>query len=115
MTILAPTLLDEIRALSDKTVNFRREMYDRFIGRYTAFASNDSAMVLAIKNSLTPGMERLLPTMDEEAQFAVCATLSGCNTENWSPLPLHITATRLIAFLSGRVFVGLPLSRNEEW
>ncbi|EKG13785.1 Cytochrome P450 [Macrophomina phaseolina MS6] len=115
MTILAPALLDEIRALSDKTVNFRREMYDRFIGRYTAFASNDNAMVLAIKNSLTPSLDRLLPTMDEEAQFAVQNTLADCDTADWSPMPLHTTATRLIAFLSGRVFVGLPLSRNEEW
>ncbi|OJD28723.1 cytochrome p450 [Diplodia corticola] len=115
MTILAPALLDEIRAVSEKKLNFRREMYDRFVGRYTAFASNDSAMVVAIKNKLTPGIDRLLPTMDDEAQFAVRTTLASCGADGWTTVPLHSTATRLIALLSGRVFVGLPLSRNEEW
>jgi hypothetical protein len=33
----------------------------------------------------------------------------------WTPIPVFSKVLHIIALMSGRVFVGLPLSRNEEW
>ncbi len=33
----------------------------------------------------------------------------------WKALPLYYTLQNLVALLSGRIFVGHPLSRNEAW
>jgi len=35
--------------------------------------------------------------------------------KEWTAIPVHAKTLRFIAILSGRVFVGLPLSREEEW
>ncbi|KAJ2998236.1 hypothetical protein NUW58_g385 [Xylaria curta] len=89
-------------------------MYDRFLGRYTAFASNEDAMVKSIKVDLTKSIDSLLPTMMEEADHAIAESLD-LPGDSWVQIPLHGVSTRLIAFLSGRTLVGLPLSRSSEW
>lgn len=34
---------------------------------------------------------------------------------DWTPVGLNDTVLRLVARISGRVFVGIPFCRNEEW
>jgi hypothetical protein len=89
-------------------------MYDRYLGKYTAFASNDDPMVKAIKNDLTRSIEDILPVLEDETKFALEDCLGDCKQE-WTTKNLQNVSTKLIALLSGRIFVGLPLSRDEEW
>ncbi|KAI1356562.1 cytochrome p450 monooxygenase [Xylaria sp. FL0043] len=114
MYIVPPKFLLELHKLPERSMSFRREMYDRFLGRYTAFASNEDSMVKAIKVDLTKSIDSLLPGMTEEADYAISNSLN-VSSDTWTRVSLHPTSTRLIAFLSGRTFVGLPLSRSPEW
>ncbi|KAI0423509.1 cytochrome P450 [Xylaria sp. FL1042] len=115
MYIVPPKFLQELHKLPERSMSFRREMYDRFLGRYTAFASNEDAMVKAIKVDLTKSIDSLLPSMTEEADYAISNSLNVSSDITWTRVPLHSVSTRLITFLSGRTFVGLPLSRSPEW
>ncbi|KAI1380479.1 cytochrome p450 monooxygenase [Hypoxylon crocopeplum] len=114
MHIVPIKTLQELNKLPEKTMSFRREMYDRFLGRYTAFASNEDALVKSIKNDLTKSLDSLLPLISEESDYAISQSLV-LPSRTWTKVPLHSISTRLIAFLSGRTFVGLPLSRTPEW
>ncbi|KAI2628694.1 cytochrome p450 monooxygenase [Hypoxylon sp. NC1633] len=114
MYILPTKYLPELNKIPEKAMSFRREMYDRFLGRYTAFASNEDALVKSIKNDLTKSIDSILPQMAEESDYAISQYLdlpSGL----WTSVPLQSVSTHLIALLSGRTFVGLPLSRTPEW
>lgn len=114
MVIVPTHLLDDLKAYPEETISFRREMYDRFLGKYTAVAPNSHAMVQAVKIDLTRAMGgNVLPILQDEAGFAAqqCLSVQG----GWKDVTLYSATTRMIALMSGRVFVGLPLSRNEEW
>ncbi|KAI1818687.1 cytochrome p450 monooxygenase [Poronia punctata] len=115
MYIVSPKFLNELHKLPEKSMSFRTEMYDRFLGRYTAFASNEDAMVKSIKVDLTRSIDSLLPTMMEESDYAIADSLGELSSDSWTEVSLHSVSTRLIAFLSGRTLVGLPLSRTPEW
>jgi hypothetical protein len=114
MYIVPTKFLNELHKLPEKSMSFRKEMYDRFLGRYTAFASNEDAMVKAIKVDLTRSIDSLLPAMMEESDHAIAESLD-LPSDSWTQVPLHSVSTRLVAFLSGRTLVGLPLSRTPEW
>lgn len=106
-------MLDELKSFPVKVISFRQEMYDRYLGKYTAVASNSDGMVDSVKNNLTRNMSHVLPHLEDEAEYAAQDSLG--KTENWRRVNLYGASTRMIALMSGRVFVGLPLSRNEAW
>ncbi|KAI0396351.1 cytochrome p450 monooxygenase [Xylariaceae sp. FL0594] len=114
MYIVPPKFLNELHKLPEKTMSFRKEMYDRFLGRYTAFASNEDSMVKSVKVDLTRSIDLLLPAMMEESDYAIAESFN-VSKDSWTEVPLHGVSTRLIAYLSGRSLVGLPLSRTPEW
>jgi hypothetical protein len=117
MVILPTHLLDDLKAYPEDTISFRREMYDRYLGKYTSVASNSSAMIHSVKFDLTKSIGNLIPEMQDEMIYAMNDVMSGYTpgTQGWTRVPVYALSTRVIALVSGRVFVGLPLSRNEEW
>jgi hypothetical protein len=113
MLIVPTSMLDELKSFPVKAISFRQEMYDRYLGKYTAVASNSDGMVDSVKNNLTRGLSQILPHLKEEAEYAVQDSLG--DTASWERVNIYGASTRMIALMSGRVFVGLPLSRNEDW
>ncbi|KAK2038755.1 cytochrome p450 monooxygenase, partial [Colletotrichum somersetense] len=117
MVIVGSHLLDDLKAYPENTISFRREMYDRYLGQYTSVASNSTAMIHSVKFDLTKSIGNLIPLMQEEMDYAMTNSMSGYTPEadGCIRVPVYAMCTRVIAMVSGRVFVGLPLSRNEEW
>jgi len=116
--IIVPThLLNDLKAYPEEAISFRREMYDRYLGKYTSVASNSSAMIHSVKFDLTKSIGDLIPLMQDEVVYAMGNFMSGYTpeTQGWIRVPVYALSTRVIALVSGRAFVGLPLSRNEEW
>jgi hypothetical protein len=113
MLIVPTSMLDELKSFPVKSISFRQEMYDRYLGKYTAVASNSDGMVDSVRNNLTRGLNHILPNLKEEAEYAVRDSLG--DTTSWKRVVLYGASTRMITLMSGRVFVGLPLSRNEDW
>ncbi len=99
--------------------------YSRFMGRWTHVGSNRGEMLAAIRQDLTKSIAGILPLIQDEARYAFAHELDGAlpppgdvDTDDrggWRPFPLYVTLLRMVALLSGRVFVGLPLNRSEAW
>ena len=70
-------------------------------------------MVQSVKIDLTRNIARTLQGLQDEADFAIPSCIGEC--EDWTPIQFFPKILRVIALLSGRIFVGLPLCRNEEW
>jgi hypothetical protein len=66
-----------------------------------------------IRVDLTRHIASKLGDLQEEARYGFEKELGPC--EDWTPIHVYQKMTRIVTLLSGRVFVGRPLSREEEW
>lgn len=97
-------------------MDFNKGIYHRFLGKYTTLgelASESNVLVESVKIDLTRNIARTLEGLQDEADFAIPDCIGEC--EDWTPIQFYSKTLRIIALLSGRIFVGLPLCRNEEW
>ncbi|CZT48683.1 related to ent-kaurene oxidase [Rhynchosporium secalis] len=67
----------------------------------------------AVKIDLTRNLASTLDDMQEEIKYGLDKELGPC--EDWTSFRVYGKVARLVALLSGRVFVGRLLSRDEEW
>lgn len=54
-----------------------------------------------------------LAILQDEIRYAVEESIGDC--KDWTPVPIFSKLLRIVALASGRIFVGRPLSRDEEW
>lgn len=69
--------------------------------------------VSVIKSELTPGLPRLMPVISEEIDIALERFMPPC--DDWTPVCIFALAQEVVAQVSARVFVGIPLCRNARW
>ena len=93
--------------------DFNSESYERFMGRWTGVGTSQPEVVPTIRQDLTKSIASILPLIQNETHHAFDKELG--RPDDWTPIRLHATMLRMVALLSGRVFVGHPLNRSEEW
>ncbi|KAF8852075.1 cytochrome P450 monooxygenase [Acephala macrosclerotiorum] len=111
--VLPKRYIDEIKNLPESKLSFTQGIMNRLAGKYTTMGEHDQSLVDSVKIDLTRNIARTLAGLQDEADFAIPSTFGEC--EDWTPIPFYKDVLRVIALLSGRTFVGLPLCRNEEW
>ena len=94
-------------------LSFLKSVYEMFQGRYTHLGVHQVAVIATIKSELTKSIADILPLIQDESDYAFQKELG--KPKEWTAIPVHAKMLRFVAILSGRVFVGLPLSREEEW
>lgn len=70
-------------------------------------------MVNAVRVDLTQHIAKTLEAIQDEMNFAASSCIGS--PKDWTPIPLYPSLLRMVALISGRVFVGLPLCRNADW
>ncbi|CAN8100520.1 unnamed protein product [Discula destructiva] len=70
-------------------------------------------MPYIVKRNLTPALNRLNPTIAEEVDQALRDELPPC--KEFTQIDVHDHLLRIIAKVSGRVFVGPEVCRTEEY
>jgi len=112
--ILPARYIDEVKSLPNSKFSFDDEMYLRFAGRYSTLGVLTAPeLIHSIRSDLTRSIGRVLEELQKESDFAITENIGAC--DEWTQVPLHMKMLRIVAHLSGRVFVGHPLCRNEEW
>jgi hypothetical protein len=82
------------------------------LGKYTGLTINDT-LVQSVKVDLTKNAPQILDELQEEVGYSIRKHIGEC--ADWTEYPLYDKLLHLVALLSGRIFVGLPLSRDETW
>ncbi|KAF4633486.1 hypothetical protein G7Y89_g4629 [Cudoniella acicularis] len=113
MVILPISLMNEVRNLPDHIVSFMGEVRRMFMSRHTGIGEERPEVTAAVKVDLTRHIASLLSGLQDEARYALNQEFGPC--EDWTPIAPYGKLARIVALLSGRVFVGRPLSREEEW
>jgi hypothetical protein len=84
-----------------------------FESRFTGLGNNAHLAMEAVKNDLTRNIGSTLNALQDEMRWAAEQNIGTC--EDWTPILPYPVLARIVALISGRVFVGLPFSRNEDW
>ena len=68
----------------------------------------------AMRHILTRNTPVVLESFTAEVSYAMKTCIGECEG-NWKPIRVRAAMSRVASLLSGRAFVGLPLSRDPEW
>ncbi|KAK3290825.1 cytochrome P450 [Chaetomium fimeti] len=111
--VVPPKFLGELRKLPDDVVSFNDALTQVMHTKYTKLPVGESTVPHTVKTSLTPALVRLNPTIAEEVQQSILQELPPCN--DWTSLNINRKLLRIVALVSGRIFIGAELSRSEEY
>ncbi len=106
-------LLEELKDLPDAELSFHQQVYKMLHGKYTGLGMNPQPIVDSVKNELTMNINVTLAILQDEIQFAVEEGIG--NLPDWTKVNVFKKLLRIVALASGRIFVGRPLSRDEDW
>ncbi|KAJ0158966.1 Ent-kaurene oxidase [Colletotrichum tanaceti] len=116
--ILPMKLYNEVIHAPESELSFAAELYDSFLGKYTHIGESRTEIVESVRVDLTRNLSGILRPVQEEARLAMKQMTAGGDPAagtGWRALNAYHLTLRLVALMSGRVFVGLPLSRDEGW
>lgn len=114
MVVLPHCTNDEVRLLPEEKLSFQKEIERIFLTAHTKFGKDAPAVVKTIKTDLTRHVASTTGPLQDELHYALDTEFGG-TCESWTKVVLLQKVLRIVALISGRVFVGRPLSRNEEW
>ncbi|KAJ4416761.1 hypothetical protein N0V82_006572 [Gnomoniopsis sp. IMI 355080] len=130
--LLDTKFLPELRNVSDEVLDFAAAIDDVMHPEWTGVSARRAIIPHVVMRDLTPGLGmiahyavhlmrleltvaigRLNPTVAEEVDLAFQEELPPC--KDWTPVLLNKHLLRIIAKVSGRIFVGPELCRTEEY
>ncbi|KAJ5247561.1 hypothetical protein N7468_002544 [Penicillium chermesinum] len=107
--VLPPKFVDEIRKLPNNVASPIVAHAKNLLGPTTnmniILQSNLHTRALQLK--LTPNINRLVPSMQDEAGLAI--------EHDWEPIKPYYALLDVVARVSAKTFLGKPLCRNEDW
>lgn len=132
MAVLPSSEIETIRALPETDVSIkyagrsprkhrrqrltcqrRKHHYDVFLGEYTYMGTKADEFDAAMRYTLTRNTPTVLASFVAEVEYAVNQQIGPC--KDWTPITPRYAMSRIASLMSGRAFVGLPLSRDPEW
>lgn len=106
--------MNEMRSLPEEKLSFKKHTYEKFLGQYTSIGSTEHPeAVNAIKLDLTRNIGKILGDLQDEVSFCIDKEIGPC--KDWTEVPVYPSVVQVVAGLSARAFVGLPLCRDQEW
>jgi hypothetical protein len=107
-------LVDELKRIPEHQASFLRTNYERFLGHYTGIGTfTPDEGIVALRNDLARNIDKVLDDLQDEASYALDKEIGDCHT--WTEATLYRNVLGIIARLSARTFVGMPLCRDEAW
>ncbi|KAI0996593.1 Cytochrome P450 monooxygenase [Podosphaera aphanis] len=113
LVILPKNAIDQVKNFKDEQASFSILISREFYNPVTKIENGVDVMVPVVKQDLTRHVASTLKFLQEEIVYALDKELGPC--EDWNSFSLYPTCAKIVSLLSGRVFVGRPLSRNQEW
>ncbi|KAL2185733.1 cytochrome P450 [Thermothelomyces heterothallicus CBS 203.75] len=113
VVVVPPKYLGELRKLPDDVVDFDQAIAQTMHAKYTKIPIGQPLIPHTIKASLTPALVRINPTIASEVQLSIRKELPPC--DSWTSININQKLLRIVALVSGRVFIGEELSRSEEY
>ncbi|KAJ4417900.1 hypothetical protein N0V85_001640 [Neurospora sp. IMI 360204] len=116
--VVSPSFLGELKKLPDDVVSFDAAVDDLMHTKYTLISTHETIIPHTVKSSLTPSLPRLNPQLSEEVQIACSQEITpliSSSPSDWAPININSKLLRIVAKVSGRVFIGPELCHDERY
>ncbi|ORY00362.1 ent-kaurene oxidase [Clohesyomyces aquaticus] len=111
--VVAPQFLTELRKLPDDVLSFPKAVEEIMEAKYTNIVTDEPLVNHTVRADLTTALARLNPIICSEVEDAMKDEMPTC--EEWTTVPIYTTLVKIVAKVSGRVFVGPELCHTEEY
>ncbi|KAI8632630.1 cytochrome P450 [Xylariaceae sp. FL1651] len=113
LVILPPTLIDELRLLPESTLSSKEHHYRHFLGRWTSMGTPAPELHSALTIDLQRNVQKVMEAARGEVDYAFNQNIPPC--DDWTSVPVFPALLHISALLIERTWVGLPLSRQDNW
>nr|AGN73101.1 P450 monooxygenase-like protein [Epichloe aotearoae] len=115
LLVLPRKYLDELHNVPQKQLSSIRGLIKNFGGRYGGIGllGESNIGTQALQSKITPNLVKLSESMRDELKYALKKEIPDC--QEWTAVPIQPLLLTIIERITNRVFIGLPLCRNEEW
>ncbi|KAM3065604.1 Cytochrome P450 monooxygenase boa7 [Clarireedia jacksonii] len=120
IVILPHSIINSIKSLPEGKISFEKDVYARHLAHLVLREDQkvfSDAILNSIKQDLTRNIAKTLDTLWDEVEYAFEKNIGSlpADEEDWKTVPVYGKVLGIVAILSGRVFVGAPLCREDEW
>ncbi|GKT81246.1 cytochrome P450 [Colletotrichum tofieldiae] len=130
--VIAPKFMNELKRLPDDVLSFNKAIEETLHAKYTGVETNVELLPHTVKTSLTPALSALAypifyafeamtydraawlnPIISDEVVEAMRIELP--QSGEWTEVKIIDKLMRIVGMVSGRVFIGPELCRNEAY
>ncbi|KAI0126670.1 putative P450 monooxygenase, partial [Xylariales sp. AK1849] len=112
--ILPISEIETVKSLPESVLSIKQHHYNVFLGEYSYMGTKADEFDATVRHTLVRNTPVVLESFTAEVQHAV-ETCVGEFSDGWTAVPVRNAMSRIASLLSGRAFVGLPLSRDPVW
>ncbi|KAA8645298.1 hypothetical protein EYZ11_003669 [Aspergillus tanneri] len=112
--ILPTSEIEMVKSLPESELSIKHHHYNVFLGEYSYMGTKADEFDATMRHLLVRNTPVLLESFTAEVKHAVETAIGRCEGE-WVPVPVRHAMSRVASLMSGRAFVGLPLSRDPDW
>ncbi|RKF53908.1 Cytochrome P450 monooygenase 3 [Golovinomyces cichoracearum] len=112
--VVAPkSTIGDIKSFTQEDASFSKHLQYLFHSQFTNIGEfEDGALISVIKNDISRQLVTTLGILQEETIFGFDSCFGP--SRDWTPVTLYPAIAKIVTLMSGRLFFGRPLSRNEE-
>ncbi|KAJ5350813.1 hypothetical protein N7541_008540 [Penicillium brevicompactum] len=111
--VVSARFLPELSKLPETVLSFPKAIKKVLEVKYTKTVPDDPLGPYCVRADLNPALSRLNPILNQEVSDSLKTHMPSC--ENWTPVFIHETLVKIIATVSGRIFVGPELCHNKDY
>ncbi|PBK99161.1 cytochrome P450 [Armillaria gallica] len=116
VVVASPELIEDLRRAPEDVLSFQEGVSEVLQIPFTVgeAISRNPYHTRIIRNRITKSLASTLPETHDEV-VAACSDIFHFDSDDWVSFPAMESVMRIVARASNRLFVGLPLCRNEEF
>ncbi|GFF59369.1 ent-kaurene oxidase [Aspergillus udagawae] len=114
LVVLPVSEIDTVKALPENQLSIKKHHYNQFLGEYSYMGTKADEFDDAMRYLLVRNTPAVLASFTAEIDYAM-STVLQLAPNAWTRLKPRSIMPRVATILSGRAFVGLPLSREQDW
>ncbi|KAF2838937.1 cytochrome P450 [Patellaria atrata CBS 101060] len=99
--------------LPDDILSFDEPVGESLSAKYTKLIFKNPIFPHTVKQNLTPALVRLNPRISQEVEEAITREIPPC--KDWTKVNVNQKLLRIVAMVSGCVFIGPEISRSEAY
>jgi cytochrome P450 len=111
--VVSSKYLNELRKLPDDVISFTDAVAETMQSQYTKLDVDVPGIPHTVRASLTPALVRLNTTISKEVFESMELELP--QGSDWTEVNIFSKLLRIVAMVSGRIFVGPELCRDERY